>query len=73
MILDLELQGELPEGWMPLETVSVIKCLDEEGNPAITVRTTPGWTEWEMLGALMATCDQLRSSMKSDFTDGRDT
>jgi len=51
MIYGLDADG-LPENHIPLEAVSVIKCLDEEGDQVIFIRATDGLTAWEELGML---------------------
>lgn len=50
----------LPSGWMPLEGVVLVKCLDDEGDLSWAFRTTAGLTDEELLGALMARTELCR-------------
>lgn len=67
---------ELPEGFVPLEAVAVIKALDEESRVSLLMRSTDGLNAWESLGMLDAACattrDGLVSSFESDDIDNDD-
>jgi hypothetical protein len=63
---------DLPAGYVPLEVVSVIKCLDEAGNPTIVVRTSDGVMAWEVIGMLTAANDMARADLVSDMTTSWD-
>lgn len=69
-ILQVELVQDLPEGWVPLEVISVVKCLDEKGDPGIAVRQSGNITAWEAVGMMTAAMDIARDALKSDFTPG---
>lgn len=71
--LNLDLTLDIPEGFTPLEAVVVIKCLDEDGELALSVRTTSGLTSWESVGMLIAASDQARSQINQDFKDAEET
>lgn len=43
---------DLPKGWVPLDAVAVVKCLDEDGNPSFVIRSTKYLTDWEAYGLL---------------------
>lgn len=58
----------LPDGWQPIETALLIKCLDDEGNPAWAFRTTDGVNDEELLGTLIVRSDMLRAEILSQFT-----
>lgn len=63
----------LPEGFTPLEAVSVIKALDEEGRVSLLMRSTEGLNSWESLGMLAAAAAVTREGLVSVFEDeGRD-
>jgi hypothetical protein len=50
----------LPSGWLPLEGIVLVKCLDDEGDLSWAFRTTSGLTDEELLGALMARTELCR-------------
>lgn len=68
-VLPLELTADIPEGWTPLEVVSVIKCLDNEGKPSLSVRTSGGLTEWDIGGMLLWSLDQIRAESARNSQD----
>jgi len=57
----------LPEGWTPVDTVSMVKCLDEDGQVMWSVRSTPGMSMEEVLGALISRTDLLRKAILADY------
>jgi hypothetical protein len=63
---------DLPEGYTPLETVAVIKCLDASGSPTLAIRVSDSLMGWEAVGMLISACDMARSEVQSDFTILRD-
>ena len=60
---------ELPEGYTPLEAVSVIKALDEEGRVSLLMRQTDGLNAWEALGMLEAGSTVTRDGLAAAFED----
>ena len=44
----------LPQDWMPVEGIAVIKCLDREGDPRLLVVATNTLNVWEAVGMLTA-------------------
>lgn len=60
MIYGLETRP-LPEGYIPLEAVAVIKCLDAEGEPVLLTRSTD-MRIWDSVGMLTVALDQDRQS-----------
>jgi hypothetical protein len=66
MIFGLNPKNPLPEGWVPLEAAAVIKCLDEEGNPALYLSHTENLSTWESLGMLTI----ARRTVEDELADG---
>ena len=60
----------LPSGWMPLEGVVLVKCLDDEGDLSWVFRTTAGLTDEELLGALMARTELCRMATVRSYLWG---
>lgn len=52
----------LPEGCIPLEAVVLIRCLDEDGDPTIEIRSTDGLASWDRIGMLTVALDVTRES-----------
>lgn len=46
--------GKLPEGFVPLGVVAMVKCLDVEGEACWLFRASDGINDMEILGALNA-------------------
>lgn len=68
MKLDIEFSREVPDRWIPLEAVAIVKCLDEDGDPALCYRLSGGLTEWETAGMLLSCLDTLREDIKTRLT-----
>ena len=58
----------LPERWTPLEALILVKCLDEEGEPTWSYRTTQQLTREELLGALIVHVELLRRELVEEWT-----
>lgn len=41
----------LPDGYVPLDVVMLVKCLSAEGDPVWAIRYSPGVNAMELLGA----------------------
>lgn len=63
MIYGLETNIELPDGWMPLEGVAVVKCLNETGDVSLLLANTNGVSAWEILGMLTAAIRSTEDDM----------
>jgi hypothetical protein len=66
----------LPRGYTPLECVSIVKCLDREGEPTILIRSTEGIMAWEAVGMLITGSDSGRLDLQRDLgslPNGRDS
>lgn len=72
MIFGLEPSGDLPESWTPLEAISVVKCLSEEGHVTLYLTATAGVMPWEQVGMLDAGLQEARASMRESFEEGED-
>lgn len=66
-IFGLTPRKPLPENWTPLEAVTVVKCLDENGHMALVTRSTDGITDWEGAGMHLAGLDTYRDSLREGF------
>lgn len=62
----------MPEGWVPLEAVCVVKCLDEDGETALLVRTTEGLRVWDATGMLVLGLDVQRDRGREMFVSESD-
>lgn len=71
-VINLEVTDDTPEGSTPIEIISVVKCLDPEGELALSIRQSGGLTEWEIIGMLTAACDAVRGSLQRDFIEKRE-
>lgn len=67
MIFGLEPVKSLPPNYTPLEAVAIVKCLDEDGDLALSIRTTGGLTIWELVGMLTAAADTARRDCEELF------
>jgi hypothetical protein len=55
--------GHLPEGFVPLEAVVVVKGLTADGQTAVFECATDGLSTWEALGMTTACSDALRRAL----------
>lgn len=64
---------ELPDGYTPLEAVTIVKALDEEGQVSLLIRHTDGLSGWEALGMLAsALATQQADAVNSFEREGDD-
>lgn len=70
MRLDLDLDGDAPAGWTPLEAVAVIKALDDEGRVRLFSRSTATLNSWESLGMLLWALDSDRKGLLDSTEEG---
>lgn len=68
----VELDGELPDGWTPLEVVVTVKCLDEEGKVQMTHRASSGLNSWEGWAMSQWTADTLRDGLRNGVDEDDD-
>jgi hypothetical protein len=59
----------LEPGETPLEAFVLIKCLDAEGDPSWSYRTTNRLNREELLGALTVQVDVLRHELRAEWDD----
>lgn len=52
-----------PDSWVAIEQIAVLKCIDDEGEPALVIRSSDGLTTWEALGMLEAAASQQRARL----------
>jgi len=64
MRLELELDGEVPHGWTPLEATVAIKALDEAGIVRLFNRSTASLNSWEEAGMLLWALDSVRRDLQ---------
>lgn len=62
--LGIELDGELREGWTPLEVVVTVKCLDEEGKVNMDHFASHGLNTFEAWAMSQWTADTLRDGLR---------
>lgn len=65
-----EFSEPLPEGWVALEQIAVLKCIDDEGSSSLCVRLSDGLTVWEALGMLEVGSDMQRKRIADAWEDG---
>lgn len=53
----------LPDGFVPLEAVVMVKGLDPNGDTAVFECATDGMSTWEALGMVTACADALRRAL----------
>lgn len=67
--IGIELDGELPEGWVPLEVVVTVKCLDQDGDVAMDHFASHGVNSFEAWAMTQWTADTLRDGLRSRDDD----
>ena len=60
---------DLPDGWTPLRSVSVIEALQDDGTIGLVLRLTPEAPGWVLLGMLAAASDTIAADLVADFVD----
>lgn len=73
MIFGLEPKSVPPDAFTPLEAVTILKCLDDEGDVTLWLTSTPGLTGWERIGVLTCALDVSRAATQSAFEADNDT
>lgn len=59
----LEFEGDLPDGFTPVEAVVVITGIDAAGEPEEIARATTGLRSFAAVGLLITTADKLRHGL----------
>lgn len=76
--LDVE---AVPDGYIPLDAIVLVKALDNDGDETLLIRSTDGLRVWERMGIAQCALDLFRDQCKDafvaveddeDFTDGED-
>lgn len=70
MKLDIEFDGDLPEGFTPLEGIVVLKGFDSDGDVAIQARATENLSTWESMGMLLYVKDVIHKGWQSPAEEG---
>ena len=60
----------LPEGWTPLASFVLVKCLDEDGDVAWSFRTSEPFNLEELLGALVVQAETLKRKLARQWEEG---
>ena len=55
----------MPAGYVPLEAITVLKCLDDEGDVVIVSRATSGLKVWDHVGLLTVALDAFRQDARA--------
>lgn len=58
---------DVPDNWVLLETVTIVKALDEDGVPRVYHECTGGLNSWEAIGMCIWASDVMRSSMVANL------
>ena len=61
--------SELPEGWIPVEAVCIVKCLNTDGKPLWSLRMTDGLNQEELLGTMVIHTELLKNDAIEDWAD----
>jgi hypothetical protein len=69
MIFGLQTSDPLPERWTPLEAVTVLKCVDENGKAVFCVRRTATLTDMECYALLSITAQSQKEDILDHFED----
>jgi len=59
----------LPEGWSARQACLLIKCTDEDGDPAWAIRTSEDMMDEELLGVMTVRVDMLRKALAEAYVD----
>ena len=59
----------LDDGWTPLQAFVLIKCLDDEGDPVWSFRTSEQFNLEELLGALLVQTETLKNKLVAHWED----
>lgn len=62
----------LPDGWVPLEIASMVKCLDDEGDVNWISRYTVQQHYIEALGAMQAAVLMLEQQVRDGYAPDED-
>jgi hypothetical protein len=62
----------LPSGWIPMEVVCLLSCLDADGNGEWTVRHSPGLSSMELLGGLTIQLELLKHDVVASWIEEDD-
>lgn len=62
----------LDEATIPLEVIALVKGLDVDGDPCITVRFTEGLNAWDRVGILTIALDRAREDACSAWVGDED-
>lgn len=60
---DLDFDGDLPDGFVPVEAVIVLTGIDADGDEAVHSRATSGLMTYAAIGLLAVTSDRLRAAL----------
>lgn len=61
---------ELPEGYVALEAVVLLECLDDDGTMRLVVRYSEGLSVWRAIGMLDVALATERASVVAGFESG---
>jgi hypothetical protein len=59
----------LEAGWTPIEALVVVKCLNENGEPTWSYRTTNKLNREELLGVLTIHADLIRRELLAEWEE----
>lgn len=56
----------IPEGWVRVGAVTLIKCVDEDGDVQLVTHADDGISTYEAIGITVHTTDLLRKALTDD-------
>jgi hypothetical protein len=65
-IFGLEIEN-VPASYTPLDATALVKCLDDDGNLTLVVRSTETLQSWELVGILQCGLDLSRDFARESF------
>lgn len=65
--VSVEIAEPLPNGFIPVESALVMKCLDDQGIPTLIVRNSRGLAVWDAMGMFQVALDVARSEARQSF------
>lgn len=60
--------ARLPESWMPVGAICIVKCLNPDGKPLWAMRMTDGINPEELLGTMAIQTALLKKDMLDDWS-----
>jgi hypothetical protein len=62
-VYGMELRGELPKNWTPIQAIVIVEAMDEDGDTFLWETTTDNMRAWVMVGMLTGVLDAQRADI----------